>query len=121
MLPTRKTAADLVAGGATQPTAHTFEAAPARLALKTTSGVAITDAALTQARVVTADVRVGAVVAAGIPFGVPVPTLASPQTITINASPLTITDTTSTPAPTLATDVRASNGVIHVISKVLIP
>ena len=63
----------------------------------------------------------GQVFAAGIPFGVPVPTLATPQTIMINASPLTITDATSTPAPILATGVCASNGVIHVISKVLIP
>jgi transforming growth factor-beta-induced protein len=61
------------------------------------------------------------VLAADIPFGTAVPTLATPQTITINASPLTITDTTATPAPIDATDVRASNGVIHVVSKVLIP
>jgi len=44
------------------------------------------------------------------------------ETITINAgTPPTITDKTSTPAPIVATDVRASNGVIHVVSKVLIP
>ena len=42
------------------------------------------------------------------------------QTITINRN-LTITDTTTAPATILATDVRASNGVIHVIGKVLIP
>jgi uncharacterized surface protein with fasciclin (FAS1) repeats len=209
VLPTRKTAADLVAGGATQPTLYTFEAAPSTLALNTSAGVVITDEVLTTATVVTADVRasngivhvidkvlvppgvlnivqmaqvnpifstlVGAVLsadlagalsnpmarltvfaptnnafaliaptvaglsipelttvltyhvlgsqvlAADIPFGAAVPTLATPQTITINASPLTITDTTATPAPIIATDVRASNGVIHVISKVLIP
>jgi len=64
-----------------------------------------------------------------IPFGTPVPTLATTtlggatvpaQTITINRN-LTITDTTAIPANILATDVRASNGVIHVIGKVLIP
>ena len=42
------------------------------------------------------------------------------QNITINNN-LTIKDTTATAASILATDVRASNGVIHVIGKVLIP
>jgi uncharacterized surface protein with fasciclin (FAS1) repeats len=207
VLPTRETAADLIAGGDTQATAYTFEGAPAELTLDASSGVSITDAVLTSAAVTTADVAatngvvhvidkvlvppgvlnivqmaqvnpafsslVEAVVAAdlqgalsgtgpftvfapvddafeaiastvaglttqqlttvltyhvvsgqvlstGIPFGTPVDTLAG-QTITINASPLTITDTTATPAPIVGTDVRASNGVIHVISKVLIP
>ena len=61
------------------------------------------------------------VLAAAIPFGTPVATVEG-QTITINAgTPPTITDTTATPASIVATDVRASNGVIHVIGKVLIP
>ncbi|MEI2678152.1 MAG: fasciclin domain-containing protein [Burkholderiaceae bacterium] len=61
------------------------------------------------------------VLAADIPFGTPVNTVAG-QPITINAgTPPTITDQTATPAPILATDVRASNGVIHVIGKVLLP
>lgn len=61
------------------------------------------------------------VLAADIPFGVPVTTV-SGQQITINTgTPPTITDTTATPAPIVATDVRASNGVIHVVGKVLIP
>lgn len=69
------------------------------------------------------------VLASAIPFGTPVATLDTitlagetvpAQTITINSN-LSITDTTATPAPILATDVRASNGVIHVIGKVLIP
>jgi uncharacterized surface protein with fasciclin (FAS1) repeats len=207
VLGSRKSAADLAAGGATQATVYTFEGSPATLALDTASGVSITDAALTGARVTTADVPasngvvhaidkvlvppgvlnivqmaqvnpifsslVGAVVQANlqgtlsgagpftvfaptndafaaiaatvaglsnaqlttvltyhvlgsqvlstaIPFGTPVNTVAN-QTITINQSPLGITDTTATPAPIVATDVRASNGVIHVVSKVLIP
>jgi len=209
VLPTKKLAADLVAGGATQDTLYTFGGAAATLALDTTSGVKITDEVLTQATVTTANVPasngvihvidkvlvppgvlnvvqmaqlnpafstlVGAVVsanlqgaladpaatltvfaptndafaaiastvaglnttqlttvltyhvlgsqvlAADIPFGTPVATL-SGQNITINAgTPPTITDTTATPASIVATDVRASNGVIHVIGKVLIP
>lgn len=65
-----------------------------------------------------------AVLSSAIPFGTPVTTLAG-QDITINAgtAPViaTITDTTTTPATITAVDVRASNGVIHVIDKVLIP
>ena len=72
VLPTKKLAADLVAGGATQATLYTFEGAPATLSLSTTSGVKITDEVLNQATVTTADVP-------------------------------------------------ASNGVIHVIDKVLVP
>jgi transforming growth factor-beta-induced protein len=57
-------------------------------------------------------------------FGNPVGTV-SGQDITINAGTppviATITDTTTTPATITAVDVRASNGVIHVIDKVLIP
>ena len=60
----------------------------------------------------------------GIPFGRPVTTL-SGQTIRINAgtAPViaTLTDITSTPAQISAVDIRASNGVIHVINKVLLP
>ena len=61
------------------------------------------------------------VLASQIPFGEPINTLAN-QAITINrGNPPTITDTTTTPASIIATDVLASNGVIHVINKVLIP
>lgn len=207
VLPTRKSAADLAAGGASQATLYNFGGSAAALALNTTSGVRITDAALTQASVTTADVQatngvvhvvdkvlvppgvltvvqmaqanpafsslVAAVGSAGlagtlsgagpftvfaptndafsaaagtvatltpaqlttvltyhvlgsqvlssqIPFGTPVNTVAG-QTLTINSNPLRITDKTATPAPITATDIRASNGVIHVIGKVLIP
>lgn len=208
VLPTKKSAADLTAGGATQPTLYTFEGASAALAVSSTAGVQIGDAALTSAHVTVADVPasngvvhvidkvlvppgvlnivqmaqvnpifstlVGAVVtanlqgtlsgagpftvfaptndafaaiqttvaglstaqltqvltyhvlpaqvlAAAIPFGTPVTTVEG-ETITINAgTPPTITDKTATAASIVATDVRASNGVIHVIGKVLIP
>ncbi len=57
-------------------------------------------------------------------FGTPVTTVAG-QDITINAGTppviATITDTTAAPGTITAVDVRASNGVIHVIDKVLIP
>jgi uncharacterized surface protein with fasciclin (FAS1) repeats len=208
----RRTAASLTSGAL--PTAYVFEGAPAAVTLSLTGGVTITDAVLTQARVVTADVAasngvihaidkllvppgvlnivqmaqlnpafsslVAAVVTAGlagtlsaappplltvfapvndafaaiqstvnglsvpqlqtvltyhvlgtqvlaasIPFGTPVTTLAS-QNITINNNAVppaiaTITDTTPTAASIVAVDIRASNGVIHVINKVLLP
>lgn len=205
VLGSKKLAADLAAGGATQPTAYTYNGAPARLALDFTSGVKITDAALTVATVVTPNVAasngvihaidkvlvppgvlnivqmaqvnpsfsslVSAVVATNlqgtlsgagpftvfaptnaafaaapqnlstaqlttvltyhvlgsqvlsnqIAFGTPVATVAG-QTITINNdTPPTIRDTTAVIAKLVAVDVRASNGVIHVIDKVLIP
>lgn len=61
------------------------------------------------------------VLASQIPFGTPVSTLTT-QAIVINAgTPPTISDTTATAARIVATNVRASNGVIHVIDKVLIP
>jgi transforming growth factor-beta-induced protein len=72
VLPTKKLAADLIAGGATQATIYNFENAATTLALNTSAGVKITDEVLTQANVTTADVP-------------------------------------------------ATNGVIHVIDKVLVP
>ena len=207
VLPTRQTAAQLSSGATTRATAYTFDGSPATLTVSTTGGVSLTDAALTQATVTTANVAasngvvhvvnkvlvppgvlnvvqmaqvnplfstlVGAVVdanlattlsgagpftvfaptnqafadiastvasltptqlstvltyhvlpaqvlASQVPFGTPVATV-SGQSITVQNSPLRIVDTTATPAPIVATDVRASNGVIHVISKVLIP
>ncbi|MEI7463747.1 MAG: fasciclin domain-containing protein [Burkholderiales bacterium] len=87
------------------------------------TAIASTVAGLTTAqlaKVLTYHVLPSQVLAANIPFGTPILTVAG-QNITINASPLRITDTTATTAPIVATNVRASNGVIHVISKVLIP
>ncbi len=72
VLPAKKPAADLIAGGATPATLYPFEGAATALALDTSNGLKITDAVLTQASVTTADIA-------------------------------------------------ASNGVIHVIDKVLVP
>lgn len=212
VLPARRTAADLVAGGATQATLYSFGGSASTLGLATTGGVRLTDAALTTASVTTADVPAsngvihvvdkvlvppgvlnvvqmaqvnptfstlvaavtnanlanalsGAgpftvfaptndafnaiattvaglttqqlttvltyhvlgsqVLSSGIPFGTPVSTL-SGQDITINNNATapaiaTITDATTTAKDIVAVDVRASNGVIHVLSGVLIP
>jgi transforming growth factor-beta-induced protein len=64
------------------------------------------------------------VLSSGIPFGTPVATV-SGQNITITAGPAPtiarITDNTTAPKSIVAVDVRASNGVIHVLSGVLIP
>jgi len=58
VLPTRKLAADLVAGGATQTqaTLYDYKGSASTLAVATTGGVRITDAVLNQATVTTADV-----------------------------------------------------------------
>jgi uncharacterized surface protein with fasciclin (FAS1) repeats len=205
VLGTKKTAADLSGGGKTQATAYTYANAPATLTLDTASGVKITDAALTTATVVKADVPasngvihaidkvlvppgvlnilqmaqvnpmftslVSAVVKADlagtlsgagpftvfaptdaafaaapqgltvpqlrtvltyhvltsqvlstqIPFGANVPTAAMQNIVFTAGTPPTIRDTTAVQAKIVAVDVRASNGVIHVIDKVLIP
>lgn len=71
-------------------------------------------------KVLTYHVVAGRVLSSDITLGAPVNTVAG-QSFVVQGSPLRIVDTTSTAAPIAATDVRASNGVIHVLGKVLIP
>ncbi len=108
-------------GAVSDPSAQLTVFAPTNDAF---AAIASTVASLTPTQlstVLTYHVVGSQVLAANIPFGTPIATL-SGQNITINAgTPPTITDTTATPASIVATDVRASNGVIHVIGKVLIP
>jgi transforming growth factor-beta-induced protein len=215
VLPGTKNAAALITGGPTQATLYEFEGTQSTLAVDSTSGVKLTDAALNQATVTTANVRasngvihvidkvlvppgvltvvqmaqsnptfsvlVEAVVTAGLagtlsgpgPFTVfaptnaafvsalgelnvtkeqllaspdlgailtyhvvggdvraadvvalpkpaTVPTLLTGKTFSVDVN-LAITDGNGRMAMLLATDVIASNGVIHVIDKVLLP
>ncbi len=197
-------AAELQAGGASQPSQHTLNGQPARLALDFSNGVRITDAVLTQAQVTAADtvtrngviheidkvlvppgvlnivqmaqlnpdfselveavtqadlagtlsgagpltvfaptnaafaaapagltipqlqqvllyhVVSGRVLAADLPaVGSAVQTVQG-QSLRVGAGP-TLIDSTGTPATIAATDIIASNGVIHVIARVLVP
>lgn len=69
--------------------------------------------------VLTYHVVPGRVLKAGVPVG-PAITTVQGDTFTVNAS-LAITDQRSRVANIVATDVLASNGVIHVIDKVILP
>jgi uncharacterized surface protein with fasciclin (FAS1) repeats len=74
-------------------------------------------ALLTQ--VLTYHVVTGRLLKADVPVGQPVTTLQG-QTFTVDSS-LAITDQRSRRASIVATDVLASNGVIHVVDKVILP
>jgi transforming growth factor-beta-induced protein len=88
------------------------------------AAIATTVAGLSTAQltsVLTYHVLPSQVLASGIPFGTPVATVQG-QTISFTAgTPPTIADSTTTATPIVATNVRASNGVIHVVGRVLLP
>lgn len=108
-------------GALSNPTATLTVFAPTNTAFQAISATVATLSTNQLTTVLQYHVLNSIVLAAGIPFGTPVATLAG-QNITIN-NPGTpsITDTTATPASIVAVDINASNGVIHVIDKVLIP
>ena len=62
----------------------------------------------------------GRVLKADVPVGAAIATLETDKTFTIDAT-LAITDTAGRKANIVATDVFTSNGVIHVIDKVILP
>jgi uncharacterized surface protein with fasciclin (FAS1) repeats len=69
--------------------------------------------------VLTYHVLSGAVLKADVPLGTAVTTLQG-ETLTVDAT-LAITDQRARKAAITATDVLNSNGVIHVIDKVILP
>ena len=60
------------------------------------------------------------VLKADVPVGVPIQSLESGKTFTVDST-LVITDAQASTAQIVATDVFTSNGVIHVIDKVILP
>jgi uncharacterized surface protein with fasciclin (FAS1) repeats len=70
-------------------------------------------------KVLTYHVVPGRVLKAGVPVGAPITTVQG-ETFSVNAS-LAITDRRARSANITATDVLASNGVIHVIDRVILP
>jgi transforming growth factor-beta-induced protein len=86
--------------------------------LRVTKEALLADQALLT-KVLTYHVVGGQVLSSGIPFGKPVTTVQG-QTFTIGTD-LKITDQLGRKAGIVATDVAASNGVVHVIDKVILP
>ena len=71
-------------------------------------------------KVLTYHVIAAAVLKANVPVGSPVATLSQGETLTVDAT-LAITDQRGRKATITATDILNSNGVIHVIDKVILP
>jgi uncharacterized surface protein with fasciclin (FAS1) repeats len=86
--------------------------------LNVTKAQLLADTALLT-KVLTYHVVPGRILKAGVPVGAPITTVQG-ETFTVNAS-LAITDQRARSANITATDVLASNGVIHVIDKVILP
>jgi uncharacterized surface protein with fasciclin (FAS1) repeats len=98
------------------PTDAAFAALLAELGV--TKDALLADTALLT-QVLTYHVVPGRVLAANVPLGAPITTVQG-DTFTVNAS-LVITDQRMRTANIVATDVLASNGVIHVVDRVILP
>jgi uncharacterized surface protein with fasciclin (FAS1) repeats len=86
--------------------------------LKIDKAALLADTALLT-KVLTYHVVSGKVLKADIPFGKPITTLQG-QTITIDTSAV-ITDASARTSKITATDILATNGVVHLIDKVILP
>jgi uncharacterized surface protein with fasciclin (FAS1) repeats len=86
--------------------------------LKITKAALLADKALLT-KVLTYHVVAGKVLKAGVPVGKPITTLQT-ETITVDSN-FTITDQRARKAKITATDILATNGVIHAIDKVILP
>jgi transforming growth factor-beta-induced protein len=99
--------------------------APTNAAFTAAAGTIATLTPAQVSTVLTYHVLNSQVLSTQIPFGTPVTTVAAPRSITITVGPTpsiaSIADSTAVPARISAVDIRGSNGVIHVIDKVLIP
>lgn len=74
------------------------------------------------AKVLTYHVTAGNVLSTDLTDNMVVPTVNTPTTFTVNlGTPVTITDGNGGVSNVIFTDVQATNGVIHVLEKVLIP
>jgi uncharacterized surface protein with fasciclin (FAS1) repeats len=111
--------ADAVSGGTLTVFAPTNDAFAALLAeLKVTKEALLADKALLT-KVLTYHVLPARVLKADVPVGKPITTLQG-GTFTIDKN-FVITDASHRTAKIVATDVIATNGVIHVIDKVILP
>jgi uncharacterized surface protein with fasciclin (FAS1) repeats len=98
------------------PTNAAFAAALTEL--KLTKAQLLADTALLT-KVLTYHVVAGKVLKAQVPIGTPITTLQT-ETFTVDSS-LVITDQRARKANITATDIEATNGVVHVIDKVILP
>ncbi|MCC6726219.1 MAG: fasciclin domain-containing protein, partial [Saprospiraceae bacterium] len=96
--------------------------APLNSAFDEISAVAATLNADQLAKVLTYHVVAGNVVAGDLTDGMSVKTVNGENfTVTISGSNVTITDAGGNVAKVVLTDVQATNGVIHVLDKVILP
>jgi uncharacterized surface protein with fasciclin (FAS1) repeats len=100
------------------PTNTAFGAALTELGLTKEQLLAPANKALLTS-ILTYHVVAGKVLKAGVPVGTPIPTVQK-ETLTVDST-FTITDQRGRKAKITATDIEASNGVVHLIDKVILP